>query len=292
MRCDVALLAHALLEQVEERDFDLRLSEREATALAAVGNVTVRRRRLAGRLAAKHLLLRDGSRGAVATASVAPARAAGGETRRARLLALDGERLAAFPADRYREIELARRSGDGPLLATQHGRPLAACVSISHRGDVSCAALAPAGVAMGIDLETVASRGAAFERGNFTPAERSWVDAVAAADVLPADWLYTFLWTVKEAALKSGAAGVRSVWDFAATEVEPPPRLGEQLAASVGSALGERFAAVDLVVTAAGRRTRGRVETTATPTAILSIFHAATAVTAAPGLTPSRAATS
>ncbi|HET9767259.1 MAG TPA: hypothetical protein VFS60_10455, partial [Thermoanaerobaculia bacterium] len=89
----------------------------------------------------------------------------------------------------------------------------------------------------------------------------------------------------KEGALKSGAAGVRSVWDFSATEVELPPQTGERLAAGIGNDLGERFAAVDVVIAAAGQRTRGRVETTATPATVLSIFHAATAVTAAPEAT-------
>ena len=96
-------------------------------------------------------------------------------------------------------------------------------------------------------------------------------------------WLYTFLWTVKEAALKSGAAGVRSVWEFPAVAVEPPPGLAASLAASVGAELGERFAACDLGIAAAGGCTRGRVETTATLTAILTTFCAATsAPTAAP----------
>lgn len=283
MRCDVALLAHALLDPVEERDFELRLSPREAAAIAAVRNPVVRRRRLAGRLAAKHLLLCSGSRDAVPSETATSSHALGGRAPRARLVALDGERLAAFPADRYREIELARESSDRPLRATLQGRRLAPCVSISHRADLSCAALAPAGVAMGVDLETVMPRGGAFERANFTPAERSWVAAVAAAEVVAADWLYTFLWTVKEGALKSGAAGVRSVWDFSATEVELPPRTGERLAASIGNDLGERFAAVDVVIAAAERRTRGRVETTATAAAILTTFCAATsAPTAVP----------
>ena len=265
MRCDVALLAHVLLDGVEERELDPRLSEREKAALSAVARPDVRRRRAAGRLAAKHLLLRDSAEGAAGTPAAGD-----------RFVALDGAGLQAFPADRYREVELMPAGGGGAPLPTLRGEALAARLSIAHAGAVSCAALSSRGTAVGVDLETVEPRTGAFYRGNFTAGERAWVGAAAAAGALEAEWLYTFLWTVKEAALKSGAAPVRSVWEFVAVEVDGPPDLAARLAGCVGAELGERFAGFDVTVAAGDRRTRGAVETTATPTAILSLFTAST----------------
>ena len=270
MRCDVALLAHVLLDGVEERELDLRLSERERAALSTVARPDVRRRRAAGRLAAKHLLLRDGAESAAGTP-------ADGD----RFVALDGAGLQAFPADRYREVELIPADGGGAPLPTLRGEALASRLSIAHAGAVSCAALSSRGNALGVDLETVEPRTGAFYRGNFTAGERAWVGAAAATGALDAEWLYTFLWTVKEAALKSGAAPVRSVWEFLAVEVDGPPDLAARLAGCIGAELGERFTAFDVTVTAAGRSTRGAVETTATRDAILTLFTVSTAFTAA-----------
>jgi phosphopantetheinyl transferase len=243
----LALLAHS---EVTERAFRDRLSGREAAHLAGLANPLVRRRWLAGRLAAKHLLLGGGDGG--------------------RLTFLDGERLRSFPAARYREIELMPLPGGGTPR-----------VSISHSGGFSCAAL-PANISdtapTGMDLETVVPRGAAFYRGNFTPRERRWADDGARATGLDPEWLHTFLWTLKEAALKSGATTTRSVWGFAGLEIRLPAELPGQLAASRGAALGERFAGFEALVCEAGRRTRARVETTSTPEAILSLFTAPEAI--------------
>lgn len=234
----------ALLNHDEAESCD-RLSSREAAHLSGLANPRMRRRWLAGRLAAKHLLLGGMEGGAD------------------RLLVLDRERLRAFPAARYREIELLPLPGGG-----------APRVSISHSGGLSCAALPGDTRAVGLDLETVAPRVAAFYRGNFTPRERRWVEAGALATGLDPAWLHTFLWTLKEAALKSGATAVRSVWGFAGLEIRLPAGVPERLAASRGVALGERFAGFEALVCEAGRRTRARVGTTSTPEAILSLFTA------------------
>lgn len=262
MRCDVALLRD---NGVEERDLFLRLSERETAALAGVPRPEVRRRRAAGRLAAKHLLLR-----------------CDGETARAPFVSLDTARLLALPAERYCEVEVMREDGERAPRATRCGELLPARLSIAHSAGLSCAAVASGDEAIGVDLETVAARTSAFYRVNFTAEERAWV-AAAGEGALGTDWLYIFLWTVKEAALKSGAAGVRSVWEFPTVAVETPPDLAALLATCIGGELGERFSSCDLAVTVDDRRTRGRVETTATSTTILTTFRVATsAPTAAP----------
>lgn len=239
MPSDLALLAHG---EVEEGAYAGHLTEREASHLAGLANPRVRRRWLCGRLAAKHLLLGGGGGG--------------------RLAVLDGERLRAFPAASYRGIELRPSSTGAP-----------AGVSITHGAGVSCASLG----AGGVDLETVEPRVPAFYRGNFTPRERRWADAGSRATGLSAEWLYTLLWTLKEAALKSGATAVRGVWGFAGMEIELPADLPARLADHRGAVLGERFAGFEALVRAARGITRARVETTSTSEAILSLLTASEA---------------
>jgi 4'-phosphopantetheinyl transferase EntD len=248
----LALLAVAVAEPAHGD----RLSSREAACLSGLTHPRVRRHWLAGRLAAKNLLLSGN------TAS-----------RRMGLEILDEERLRAFPAARYREIEVLPAAGGSPRLVW-HGRDLPARISISHADGLSCAALPAAGAATGVDLETVAPRVAAFYRGNFTPAERRWAEHSARSSGLSRDWLYTFLWTLKEAAFKSGATAVQGVWEFARLEYRLPADLAERLAANCRPVLGESFAAFETQVCAARRRTRAHIETTSTPDVVLSVLTA------------------
>ncbi len=252
--CALALLAATAVAEPSHGD---RLSSREAAHLSGLGHPRVRRRWLAGRLAAKTLLLSGGP--GIDVLNV--------------LDVLDGERLRAFPAARYREIELLPVAS-GPPRLTWRGREVPARVSISHGGGLSCAALAAAGAATGIDLETVAPRVEAFYRGNFTPGERRWAEDGARATGLSREWLYTFLWTLKEAAFKSGATAIQGVWEFAGLEIRLPAGLAGRLAASRRPALGESFAAFETLVCAAQRRTLARIETTSTPDVVLSLFTA------------------
>ena len=257
MRSDLPILALVAAGQVAERTHGDRLSSREAAHLSGLANPRVRRRWLAGRLAAKSLLLHeDGARA---------------RSRAARLVALDGASLGALPAASCREIEVLPGES-GPPRLTWHGRAVPAQVSISHGGGFSCAAVAGPGAATGLDLESTAPRVDAFYRGNFTLRERDWVDAGARASGLPGAWLFTLLWTIKEAALKSGATAVRSVWGFPGLEVRLPEDLPGQLAAGCRPALGERFTAFEALTCADGRRTRTRIETTSTPDLILSLL--------------------
>jgi hypothetical protein len=179
-----------------------------------------------------------------------------------------------------REIELLPSAVSGPPRLFLRGRelpPRAPRVSLSHGGGFSCAALTRPGAAAGVDLETVAPRVPAFYPGNFTPHERQWAEAGARSTGLPVPWLYTLLWTLKEAALKSGVTNVRSVWGFSGMEIRLPADLPERLAASRGAALGESFAGFEALICAARRQTRARVETTSTSETILSLFTASEA---------------
>lgn len=250
----LALVDAGAVAEAAHRD---RLSSREADHLSRLANPGVRRRWLAGRLAAKSLLLHeDGART---------------RWRAGRLVALDGASLGALPAAQCREIEVLPGES-GPPRLTWRGREVPAQVSISHSGGLSCAVVAEAGAATGLDLESAQPRAEAFYRGNFTPRERDWVAAGARSCGLPAAWLFTLLWTIKEAALKSGATAVRSVWGFPGLEVRLPEDLPAQLAARRRPALGDCFITFEALVCAARRCTRARIETTSTPDFILSLF--------------------
>jgi 4'-phosphopantetheinyl transferase len=73
-------------------------------------------------------------------------------------------------------------------------------------------------VAVGIDLEIVEPRSAAFGRDYFTPAEADFIAAVAPQE--QAAWV-TCLWSAKEAVLKALGLGLRL--DTRAVQISPRP---------------------------------------------------------------------
>lgn len=248
--CVLALLAAGDLGQ---QDYADHLSRREAAHLARLAPGR-RRRWLAGRLGAKYLALR-GPGGA------------------ARLVRLDGARLRAFDACAYRQVEVLPAADTGRPQLDWGGRRSSQRVSISHSGGVACAGLSGGEAPIGIDMETDVPRARAFYRGNFSARERRWAELGARRAGLDDGWLYTFLWTVKEAALKSGAAAARNVWELPRMEVVWPWARPERIAASRGSYMGERFAVLEVVICEDQRRTRARVETTSTPEVVLTAFE-------------------
>ena len=179
------------------------LSAAERRRLA---QLTVKKRRedwLGGRLAAKALVRRSWPR-----AGAKPAWSA-----------------MTVAADANGEPELLL---DAEAGATLHdGAPR---LSISHSGDVAAAVVSwDHDRLVGIDVERVARRDAAFARTYFTEAEQAW----AAAEAAPAR-AHTILWAVKEAALK--ALGVVAKVDMRALEVQPRGTTSGAPAASAAEA--------------------------------------------------------
>ncbi len=91
---------------------------------------------------------------------------------------------------------------DGAPEAWVGGERLAVTVSWSHRAGRAVAAVAGPGVVVGVDLEVLEPRSAAFLAEWFSAAERAWVgdDVVLRANLL---------WTAKEAAAKVRREGLR-----------------------------------------------------------------------------------
>ena len=87
-----------------------------------------------------------------------------------------------------------------------HGRLAPVALSLSHSGGAGLCAVAPAGAAVGCDLETVEPRSPAFLNDYFTYEEQTLVADIPAEK---RDRLLTLLWSAKESALKSLRCGLR-----------------------------------------------------------------------------------
>ena len=89
----------------------------------------------------------------------------------------------------------------GAPLALLDGLPAPLTISLSHAAGRGLCAVAPAGTAIGCDLEVVAERGPAFAADYCTAAERAWIGADARS--------VTLAWSAKEAVLKALGEGLR-----------------------------------------------------------------------------------
>jgi 4'-phosphopantetheinyl transferase len=110
----------------------------------------------------------------------------------------------------FTRIEVRHRESGAPYVQVD-GRMAAVDVSMSDRaGWAVCLVGAPGSTAsgtLGIDLEVVESRSAAFVADFFTPAERAFVgDLPTVAD---RDEAANLIWSAKEAALKVQQVGLR-----------------------------------------------------------------------------------
>lgn len=102
-------------------------------------------------------------------------------------------------------IELRAASSGAPEAFLQ-GIPAAVSVSLSHSAGRAVCAVAPAGVALGCDLEWIEERSGAFISDFFGFEEQAFIAAA-----LPAEHarVATVLWSAKESALKALKEGLR-----------------------------------------------------------------------------------
>jgi len=128
-------------------------------------------------------------------------------------------RLGRWTAKRLLAVELGLRTGfpdlarievhaadDGAPEPWLDARPLELPLSLSHSAGMAVAAIAPAGTALGCDVELIrALRRGTVER-HFTEAERALLEGIE-----PHDWAVrgTTIWTAKESALKALREGLR-----------------------------------------------------------------------------------
>ena len=95
-----------------------------------------------------------------------------------------------------KQLEVFNRASGQPVLGVPGGCGLP--VSITHSGDFAAAAIATAGMGIGVDMEVIEQRGAAWMRQSFGDDELS-----SAAPVF-----LTELWAKKEAVLKFMGVGL------------------------------------------------------------------------------------
>jgi phosphopantetheinyl transferase len=130
--------------------------------------------------------------------------------------------LLSIPAAEYRELSILPNRYGAPEIRRREALAVGS-LSLSHAGGWAAAALSGEG-SIGVDCEKVEPRSPPFFRGSFIEAERQWVDRHTAIEGPSSDWLYTLLWSFKEAAFKTGrvsSSGASIDVDFHADEAFP-----------------------------------------------------------------------
>jgi 4'-phosphopantetheinyl transferase len=108
-------------------------------------------------------------------------------------------------------------SGDGHPEAFDQGGSVPLSLSLSHSAARGLAVVAPGGMAVGCDIESIEDRTSTFVTDYFTSPE---ADAVRAAGPERRELLATLLWSAKESALKALRTGLRA--DTRSIEVSVP----------------------------------------------------------------------
>jgi 4'-phosphopantetheinyl transferase len=85
-------------------------------------------------------------------------------------------------------------------------QPTSVAISLSHSGGRAVCTVAPSGVQLGCDVETIEPRSDAFISDYFAAGEQA---LVARAPAVDRPWLVTLLWSAKESALKALHEGLR-----------------------------------------------------------------------------------
>ncbi|WP_434041039.1 MULTISPECIES: 4'-phosphopantetheinyl transferase superfamily protein [Sorangium] len=148
--------------------------------------------------------------------------------RSAPLVALDAASLESHPRADYLACAVSGPGGGPPRF--EDG---ALALSLSHAGDLAAAAVTAAG-AVGVDVERVEARAAAFADEHFTPREREALARGAAAGLDRAA-LETLLWSAKEALYKTGALALPARFSFRDIDVPFPPGGGRLAQPSIRS---------------------------------------------------------
>jgi 4'-phosphopantetheinyl transferase EntD len=261
--CWVALLESQSLLGTG-RDYRIYLSAAERNRHGALRSSKRRLEWLAGRLAAKYAFLHRLERGVVDDA----------EEWCPTLLQLSAQSLDAFPLWMYQRIELPASTDPergGPRLRWC-GKSNEEAVSLSHTGNNACACLCAEGT-VGIDIETVAPRVEAFYRWNYTEREKLWVSLGANLEPLSREWLFTLLWTLKEAALKARAVLQKSPWSFAGVGVSGLPAPEDVLWAYRNRTWGEKFGLFEGVIEEDCNATRVQVAYLGTRHLVLTVVR-------------------
>ena len=245
-----------------ERDCASYLSAGERATHQGFGSPRRRMQWLAGRLAAKYLFLHRLEMGRPQA-----------QLRQPILFQLTAQSLDAFPDWMYQEVEVVPASTDADGAGAGFrwcGTVEQETASISHIDDEACACLCADGN-VGIDLERVLPRVEAFYKLNYTEAENEWVNEGTSTEPLSRDWLYTLLWTFKEAALKARAAFPKNLLSFSGTGFNGLPAAHDMLWAYRRRNWSDRFDLFSAVIEGQGKATGVHVAYAGTRHRILTV---------------------
>lgn len=185
----------------------------EKCCLKAIGSRARRDSWLAGRMAAKCLVLKSGLQDGRASSRRASEIGA--------MTTLCNDDLNAFSAQDYATIEIlaARtRLGSAPSMRIASTPRVDLRVCLTHCGSIS-SALVYAGGSAGIDVEAAELRHDAFYRQQFTQVETDWVDAEAQATGIERSWFFTVLWALKESVIKARPNIGSGIWCLKPLEI-------------------------------------------------------------------------
>lgn len=123
--------------------------------------------------------------------------------------------LGEDPAHSTSPLLAIRPSPEGAPEVYRNGSRAPVAISYSHRAGRAACAVAPAGSALGCDIELIEPRSTAFLQDFFTPAECTRVTTAAEED---RPLLANLIWSAKESALKALKTGLRlDTWEVEVT---------------------------------------------------------------------------
>jgi len=112
-----------------------------------------------------------------------------------------------LPSDAWALAGIEIRPADsGAPEVFLHDGPAAVSISLTHRDGIAACALAPAGIAVGCDLELVEPRGEAFIADYFTAREQELIARTPQPERFR---VVALLWSAKESTLKVLRTGLR-----------------------------------------------------------------------------------
>jgi len=117
-----------------------------------------------------------------------------------RALVLAGE------AETENGVAIVASASGAPEAFLPNGHPVGVSLSLTHSHGVAVAALGLAEIRLGVDLEAIEERPAAFLADWFTPAEQAFV---AESDAGTAALAATLVWSAKESVMKALREGLR-----------------------------------------------------------------------------------
>lgn len=190
------------------------------------------------------------------------------------LQALDVNALTTFSPWMYRLVEVIPDLTQAEKISRLwwKGEPVDLQISLSHKSELSAACIDGGTGAIGVDVESRLNGSSTFYKGNFTTNERAWVATFAQAHSIEQDWLFTLLWTIKEATLKTRNTDDVSVFEFPDLEItllsDPLPLCRAYQNKQLSS--GTEF--IDIEIKSITHKITAQVALTATSKHVLSVM--------------------